>query len=135
MNPLIILGLAGLTYILILGKRNILNQLSFSINNIIPDFINLRLKIILNIINPLPLEIPITSIIGNISVNNKIIAEYSNSEGFVLKNGINNIQISAFPLFSNVISASKDILKGQIVFSYTITSKNLSYSDKVFIII
>jgi len=135
MNPLVILGLTGLLFILIRARQNILNQLTVGLAGIVPDLLNLRLRLKIGINNPLPTEIPISTIIGSVSVNNTPVAEYANSSGFVLRPGPNIIEISAFPLLSNVVSSAKDILKGKINFNYTITSGPLSYTDTVFLIL
>lgn len=135
MNPYLILGIAGLAYLILKAKTNILNQLTIGLAGIVPDVLNLRLKLKLAINNPLPTEIPISTLIGNVSVSGKPIAEYANSAGFVLVPGNNIIEISAFPLLANVITSSGDILKGKVDLNYTITSGPLSFSDSVYFVL
>jgi hypothetical protein len=125
------IGLAGLVYLAIRAKDNILNQLTVSLAGIVPDIRNLRLKIKLNIYNPLPNSIPITAITGKISVKNTDLADYMNTDGFTLVSGGNVVELNAFPLFANVISSSSELLKGRIDFKYTITSGPLSYTSTV----
>lgn len=122
---------AGLAFLVMRAKDNILSRLSVSLGGIIPDIRNLRLKVQLNIFNPLPTPIPVTSISGKISVTNTDLADYINNEGFNLVPGPNIVELNAFPLFANVISSSSEILKGNINFKYTITSGPLSYSSTV----
>jgi hypothetical protein len=120
---------AGLAFLIMRAKDNILSRLSISLGGIVPDLKNLRLRIKLNIFNPLPTPIPVTSISGKISVSNSDLADYINNESFNLVPGPNIIELNAFPLFANVISSSSEILKGRINFQYTITSGPLSYSS------
>lgn len=134
MNPILILGLAAAAIFLLKAKDNILNQLTFSFAGLIPDILNLRLRLKLNINNPLPTEVPVSTLIGSVSVSDKTVAEFANSQGFVLQPGQNTIEISAFPLLANVVSASSDILKGRINLNYTITSGPLSYSSSIIFI-
>jgi len=122
---------AGLAFLIMRAKDNILSRLSVSLGGIIPDVRNLRLKVKLNIFNPLPTAIPVTTISGKISVTNTDLADYINNEGFNLVPGPNIVELNAFPLFANVISSSSEILKGNINFKYTITSGPLSYSSTV----
>jgi len=122
---------AGLAFLVMRAKDNILSRLSVSLGGIIPDIRNLRLKVKLNIFNPLPTAIPVTTISGKISVTNTDLADYINNEGFNLVPGPNIVELNAFPLFANVISSSSEILKGNINFKYTITSGPLSYSSTV----
>ena len=122
---------AGLAFLVMRAKDNILSRLSVSLGGIIPDVRNLRLKVKLNIFNPLPTAIPVTTISGKISVTNTDLADYINNEGFNLVPGPNIVELNAFPLFANVISSSSEILKGNINFKYTITSGPLSYSSTV----
>jgi len=123
------IGLAGIVFLAMKAKENILNKLSVSLSSIKPDIANLRLKINLDIYNPLPTEIPVSAITGKISVAGKDLADFMNTSGFTLKPGNNNIEINAFPQFSNVITSSKDILKGVLNFTYTITAGPLSYNS------
>jgi len=122
---------AGLAFLIMRAKDNILSRLSVSLGGIIPDVRNLRLKVKLNIYNPLPTAIPVTTISGKISVTNTDLADYINNDGFNLVPGPNIVELNAFPLFANVISSSSEILKGNINFKYTITSGPLSYSSTV----
>ena len=130
-KEILFIAAAGLIFLVMKAKDNILAKLSFSLGGILPDLRNLRLKVKLNILNPLPTELPISSITGKISVSGTDLADYMNTSGFTLKPGPNTVEINAFPLFSNVISSSSELLKGRIDFNYTITSGPLSYSSTV----
>jgi hypothetical protein len=135
MNPLLILGLTGLLYLLYQAKNNILNRLTISFSGIVPDIINLRLKLKLAINNPLPTEIPITTITGSVSVAGKPVAEFSNTSGIILVPGQNIVEISAFPLLANVVSSASSLLKGRIDVNYTLTSGPFSYTDSIFLLV
>jgi len=126
---LLLIGIAGIVYLAMKASDNILKKLSVSLSGITPDIKNLRLKVKMNIYNPLPTAIPITAITGKISVSGNNLADYMNTTGFTLQPGGNVVEINAFPQFSNVISSSAELLKGQINFDYTITSGPLSYSS------
>jgi hypothetical protein len=126
---LIWIGLAGIVFLAMKAKENILNKLSVSLDSIKPDIANLRLKIKLNIFNPLPTSVPITAITGKISVSGKDLADFMNTSGFVLTPGSNFIELNAFPQFSNVITSAENLLKGRIDFNYTITAGPLSYTS------
>jgi len=135
MNPLLILGLTGLLYLLYQAKNNILNRLTISFSGIVPDILNLRLKLKLAINNPLPTDIPISTITGTVSIAGKPIAEFSNTSGIILVPGQNLVEISAFPLLANVVSSASSLLSGKIDLNYTLTSGPFSYSDKLFLLV
>ena len=135
MNPWLLAGLAIAGYFIFSKGRNILQNLTFGLGAITPDLKNFRFKIALKINNPLPTDIPIDSIVGNLTANNQRFADYSNSTGFILKPGMNTVEISAFPLIGKFISNYSDLLKGTIAFRYTVSSGPLSYTDTVSFIV
>lgn len=131
-SPWFPLGLAALYYFIVKSKNNILNQLQISLAGIVPDIANFRLKLKISFFNPLPTTVTISSIVGDVTVQNQKIAEFFNSSGFTLQPGPNIIEISAFPLIGNIISSASTILKGKIQLNYTVSSGLLTYSDSVF---
>jgi hypothetical protein len=131
MNPWLLIGIGIAAYFLFTKGNNILRDLTFALGSITPDFTNFRFNIAIKINNPLPTDVPISAIVGNLSVNGSKFADYSNSTGFILKPGINTVEISAFPLIGKFISNFSDLLKGNISFQYTVSSGPLSYSDTI----
>lgn len=135
MNPWLLVGISVLAYFLFSKGNNILQNLTFALGSITPDFTNFRFNIAVKINNPLPTDIPVSSIVGNLSVNNTKVADYSNSSGFILKPGVNTVEISAFPLVGKFIANFSDLLKGNITFQYTVSSGVLSYTDSISFIV
>lgn len=131
-SPWVPLGLAALYYFIVRSKNNILNQLQIGLAGIVPDVGNFRLKLKISFFNPLPTTVTVSSIVGDVTVQNQKIAEFFNSSGFILQPGANIIEISAFPLIGNIISSASTILKGKIQLNYTVSSGLLTYSDSVF---
>ena len=70
--------------------------------------------------------------VGNVMIQDQKIAEFFNSEGFILNPGNNIIEINAFPLIGNIISSASKILKGKIQLNYTVSSGVITYSDSVY---
>jgi hypothetical protein len=131
-SPWVPIGLAALYYFIVKGKNNILNQLQIGLAGIVPDIVNFRLKLKVSFFNPLPTTLTVSSMVGNVTIQDQKIAEFFNSSGFVLQPGANIIEISAFPLIGNIISSASNILKGKIQLNYTVSSGVLTYSDSVY---
>lgn len=131
-SPWLPIGLAALYYFIVKGKNNILNQLQIGLAGIVPDIVNFRLKLKVSFYNPLPTSLNVSSMLGNVTIQDQKIAEFFNSSGFVLQPGANIIEISAFPLIGNIIGSASNILKGKIQLNYTVSSGVLTYSDSVY---
>jgi len=131
-SPWLPIGLAALYYFIVRGTNNILSRLQIGIVGIIPDIANFRLKLKVSFFNPLPTNLTVSSMVGNVMIQDQKIAEFFNSEGFILNPGNNIIEINAFPLIGNIISSASKILKGKIQLNYTVSSGVLTYSDSVY---
>ena len=131
-SPWLPIGLAALYFFIVKGKTNILSQLQIGLAGVVPDFTNFQLKLKISFFNPLPTSLTVSSMVGNVMMENKKIAEIVNSEGFVLNPGNNIIEINAFLLFGNIIPSASQILKSKIQLNYTVSSGVITYSDSVY---
>jgi hypothetical protein len=131
-SPWLPIGLAALYFLIVRGKNNILSRLQIGLAGIVPDVANFRLKLKVSFFNPLPTNLTVSSMVGNVMIQDQKIAEFFNSEGFILNPGNNIIEINAFPLIGNIISSASKILKGKIQLNYTVSSGVITYSDSVY---
>jgi hypothetical protein len=131
-SPWIPIGLAALYYFIVRGKNNILSRLQIGLAGIVPDIANFRLKLKISFFNPLPTSLTISSMIGNVIIKDRKIADILNSEGFVLNPGNNIIEFNAFLGFGQIIPLASEILKSKIQLNYTISSGVITYSDSVY---
>ena len=113
-SPWLPIGLAALYYFIVRGKNNILNQLQIGLAGVVPDIVNFRLKLKISFFNPLPTSLTVSSMVGNVTIQDQKVAEFFNSSGFVLQPGQNIIEINAYPLLGNIISSASKLLKGKI---------------------
>lgn len=113
------------------GSANILSKIDFKFLTVNPDLINLSFQILFSANNPLPTDLTISSILGRLEVDGKIIAEFYQVSPTILKPGLNRITVNAFPKNGNILSDLNKVLSGKKKAFYTITAGPLSYSDSL----
>lgn len=127
--PLLILTVGGL---FLFGRNSISNVLSkmvVSFKTARPDLINARIGLIFNFYNPLPISISLDKIIGNVTINGKVISDFYNTEPQQIEPGNNLITIYTNPSPAGVNNLLNQLTVGKIVSNYTLISGPINYSD------
>ena len=128
MWPYILAGAAAILYFANSAKNSILEKLQINFSGVRFDWINLRFSLVLDIFNPLPTEIKISSFNGKILSGNTQIADVISNTEMVLKPGSNKYSLSGLPLAGNIFSSIGNLTNQPLTLNYSISSGFINYN-------
>jgi hypothetical protein len=123
-------------FLFLIGKKgnNILQRLQVGFAGIKPDWLNLRFQIILDIFNPLPTAIPISSLTGEIFSGSEKIGDFFRPNEIQILPGANQVEINLIPLPKALAQNFQSILNSNLNIKFTINSGPLSFSNSLIIL-
>lgn len=116
------------------ATNSILARLNFKFVGIQPDIINLRIKLKISMVNPLPTPIVLDTITGNLLVNNSTIADFFKVDKTILTPGPNEILLNTQLLNSSILNLVRAGTFNNASINFRIVSGPLSYSGNTLLI-
>jgi len=129
----LLLGFIG--YLLYDRLNNRLQQLTVRFVRFVPDVANLKLRVIVEVFNPLPVSVTVSNFIGVIKNNRgDTLADVFSVEETVIGPGVTNLTLQVSPYLGNLTGSWFRNLSGTFdgaTLIYTVNSGMLSYRSQL----
>jgi hypothetical protein len=129
----IILGFIG--YLLFDRLNNRLQQLTVRFVRFVPDVANLKLRVVVEVFNPLPVSVTVSNFIGVIkNTRGDTLADVFSIEETVIGPGVTNLTLQVSPYLGNLTGNWFRNLSGTFdgaTLIYTVNSGMLSYRSQI----
>ena len=129
----LLLGFIG--YLLFDRLNNRLQQLTVRFVRFVPDMANLKLRVIVEVFNPLPVSITVSNFIGVIKNNRgDTLADVFSVEETEVRPGVTNLTLQVSPYLGNLTGNWFRNLSGTFdgaTLIYTVNSGMLSYRSQL----
>jgi len=129
----LLLGFIG--YLLYNQLNNRLQQLTVRFLRFVPDVANLKLRVVVEVFNPLPVSVTVSNFIGVIkNTRGDTLADVFSVEETVIAPGVTNLTLQVSPYLGNLTGNWFRNLSGTFegaTLIYTVNSGMLSYRSQI----
>jgi hypothetical protein len=129
----LLLGFIG--YLLYNQLNNRLQQLTVRFLRFVPDVANLKLRVVVEVFNPLPVSVTVSNFIGVIkNTRGDTLADVFSVEETVIAPGVTNLTLQVSPYLGNLTGNWFKNLSGTFegaTLIYTVNSGMLSYRSQI----